>query len=106
MYVLAGVSVVGLAAFFGLSYKVLHKEMNPSPFPKDVVIDFKDCKKRGYQIVETSPEKCKTPNGVMFMNLEEYLSMTDVGGDASVMNRRQYDRSVKGQATSTYRGVR
>jgi hypothetical protein len=106
MYVLAGVSVIVLFIFVSMTYLVLHKNLNPTPFPRDVVIDFKDCKKRGYQIVDISPETCKTPNGTLFMNLEEYLSITDVDQSDTVMKRKSYDNSGKSQATSTYRGIR
>jgi hypothetical protein len=87
-------------------YSVFSKEVNPSPLPKSVVIDFHDCKKRGYPIIDTNPEQCKTPTGTVFMNLEEYLSTVDAASIGVGQRSRAYEKTSKSSATSTYRGIR
>jgi hypothetical protein len=43
---------------------------------KDVVRNFKDCKAKGFEIVGKSPERCRAPSGIVFINIEEMLAAT------------------------------
>lgn len=65
---------VAIVAIGGLFFYVRHNGLSS-------IRSFEDCKKAGYQIMESFPEKCSTPDGRVFTNM--VATSTPVGGATS-----------------------
>lgn len=42
----------------------------------NIVKNFEDCKSKGFQITNNNREECKTPSGIIFINMKELIAAT------------------------------
>lgn len=65
-WVLVGLVCVGIA--LGVSFALYPKHaVAPEPIVAPTVTSFEECKSAGYPVMESYPEQCRTPNGVLFV---------------------------------------